>query len=83
MARPVSAIFFASQHCEVILTPPGRMVRLRRNATGAPTQEPGWRVGSGRPPVHSFAKAINYRGLETCVREDLMDLLIERNQLRQ
>jgi hypothetical protein len=30
---------------------------------------------------HSGGKAINPRGLGTCVREDLMDLLIERNQL--
>jgi len=26
-------------------------------------------------------KALNPRGVGTCVREDLMDLLIERNQL--
>ena len=29
----------------------------------------------------SGANAVNPRGLGTCVREDLMDLLIERNQL--
>jgi hypothetical protein len=39
-----------------------------------------------RAPAINFSnwdsiKAINPRGLGTCVREDLMDLLIERNQL--
>jgi hypothetical protein len=33
------------------------------------------------PPLHSGLKALNLRGMGTCVREDLMDLLIERNQL--
>ena len=31
--------------------------------------------------VHSGPKAINPGGLGACVREDLMDLLIERNRL--
>ena len=34
----------------LILTSPGRRVRQRRDATGAPTQQPEWRGDESRPP---------------------------------
>ena len=56
------------------------------NAGMRPERRAWSRNGAGRrmPPLcrkHSGPKAINPRGLGACVREDLMDLLIERNQL--
>ena len=50
-----------------ILTSPGRRVRQRRDATGAPTQRPEWRGGASRPKKtsHSGGKAVNPRGMGT------------------
>ena len=54
------------------------------DAPRAPTQRPGFsgREGSSSPlPRNPGGNATNPGGLGACVREDLMDLLIERNQL--
>jgi len=49
-----------------ILARPGRRIRLRRDATGAPTQRPEWRGGASRPVWrNSGEKAVNPRGLGT------------------
>ena len=41
--------FFADWLSELILALPGRRIRQRRDATGAPTQRPEWRGGVSRP----------------------------------
>src|SRR5260221_11809405 len=39
---------------ELILTLPGRKVRLRRDATGAPIQRPEWQGGGPPPPKQAL-----------------------------
>ena len=62
---------------------PERRIGHCGDATRAPTQKPEWQEAApaASTPNHSGPKAINPGGLGACVREDLMDLLIERNQL--
>ena len=59
--------FFAKRSGGLILTSPGRRIRQRRDATGAPTQRPEWLGAAQAAPAscHSGAKAINPRGLGT------------------
>jgi hypothetical protein len=63
----------ATQGCDRSADPAAGM-RLRTQA---------WRGGASRPKQTRYSgwKAVNPRGLGTSVREDLMDVLIERNQL--
>ncbi len=50
LPEPVQANFFwQAAPREFILTSPGRRIRRRRDATGAPTQRPEWRGGVSRP----------------------------------
>jgi hypothetical protein len=59
-------IFLRARPGGFILSSPGRRIRRRRDATGAPTQRPEWLGGASRPFCqHSGAKAINPRGLGT------------------
>ena len=57
------------------------MATRGRDQSADPGPELRGRRGAAPHRRNSGGKAINPRGLGTCVREDLMDLLIERNQL--
>lgn len=47
--RRFGKISWATEAYEFILAVPERKTRQRRDATGAPTQEPEWRRGASRP----------------------------------
>ena len=77
----LASIFFdKTSPARFILAKPGRRIRQRRDATGAPTQRPEW-LGRRKPPRqphHSGAKAINPRGLgtESPTRMNISDIRI-------